>query len=147
MQFFRSIFTPAAVMAGALLTQLLVASQSFAIDAETRKLLTGNWQWEHSNGICQKKTMSNIRFSENGEQMYFSAHAHDHSNREIEEVIYTYNIIQHPKKLRAFIEGETRVNTRGDVVMWDIKIINDNEFCWQRSDWQSGECTRSLLKC
>lgn len=131
-----------------LLILTLQTYTAHALDNNTRQLLTGKWQWENSDQICQSNDISTISFSADGKKMYLSATTQSFANSDAEYKTHTYNMVDvNTAKLRTFIEGETRVDNHGDVIMWDIKIISENEFCWHRSDWDAQACTRSLLKC
>jgi len=126
---------------------VFTAISAQALDDNLRNSLSGSWQWEQAKGICQKESLTTISFSADGNAMYLSSDASNY--RDPDEIsVHTYDIVGQPEvNLRTVIQGETRRTHAGDVVMWDIKMISNNEFCWHRSDWRNNECTQSLIKC
>ncbi|MEM8661098.1 MAG: hypothetical protein AAGF35_09450 [Pseudomonadota bacterium] len=62
--------------------------------------------------------------------------------------VLTYQIIGHSENgLRAVLEGEERRTPSGNVVVWNLLLMNKNEFCWHRADWRKGSCTNPLKRC
>ena len=49
--------------------------------------------------------------------------------------------------LNTSIEKEDRKDPNGNLVSWDLVIQNEDAFCWHRSDWKAGSCTKSMTKC
>lgn len=59
-----------------------------------------------------------------------------------------YRILSESNRaIRAAIEGEYRKTEDGTLVVWDMFLINDNEFCWHRTDWTVTACTGSMYRC
>ena len=62
--------------------------------------------------------------------------------------LITYQIISESDRvLRAVIEGEDRRTEQGNVVGWDLVLLDHSRFCWRRWDWPSNACTEALLLC
>ena len=47
----------------------------------------------------------------------------------------------------SIIRGEERLTENGDKVVWQLNLIDDNTYCWRRTDWPSHACTKSILRC
>jgi hypothetical protein len=42
---------------------------------------------------------------------------------------------------------EDRRTKRGDLVVWTLILLDDDEFVWHRTDWPAGETTSPRLRC
>ena len=110
------------------------------------KLLTGFWGW--NNEQCQNNPIS-ISFSDGGETMF-----HDtpkgmqlgDPDKAFKRLIYVIHS-QSQGVLNTSIEKEDRRDSSGNRVSWSLVIQNEYSFCWHRSDWKTGACTKSLTKC
>jgi hypothetical protein len=64
------------------------------------------------------------------------------------ENISTYFILgESDRAIRSKIEGEYRKTDIGNIVVWDMYLVNDDEFCWHRKDWSVTACTASMYRC
>jgi hypothetical protein len=59
-----------------------------------------------------------------------------------------YEIIDEaPAAMRLRLIGETRSTEAGVPVVWDLFLLDADRFCWHRTDWQVGACTKPLTRC
>lgn len=59
-----------------------------------------------------------------------------------------YNILNaNDKLLRVQLIDETRLDSKGKAVVWHIKSIGTEQYCWGRDDWAQNECTPPRYKC
>ena len=59
-----------------------------------------------------------------------------------------YNIISTTdNSITATMEGESRKNKAGELVVWDLILINPNEYTWHRHDWAKNMFTPAVVKC
>jgi hypothetical protein len=49
--------------------------------------------------------------------------------------------------LRMEVDGETRRQTDGTPVAWDLRLTSDSTYCWHRADWPYRSCTEKTKKC
>ena len=49
--------------------------------------------------------------------------------------------------LHAHVEGETKKDRTGQVVDYDFVFASENSFCFHRSDWAKGQCTKMMVRC
>ena len=62
--------------------------------------------------------------------------------------ILTYKILsQSNDSIRVLLENETRLDNDNKQVIWHLKSINNDEYCWSRDDWGEGSCTPSRFRC
>ncbi len=47
----------------------------------------------------------------------------------------------------ALIVGETRLTDAGEPVVWDLVLKSEDSFCWDRTDWEQGGCTKNNARC
>jgi len=45
------------------------------------------------------------------------------------------------------IVGEKRLDEKGRPVVWDLVMLNENEYVWHRLDWRPGELTSRIHRC
>jgi hypothetical protein len=49
--------------------------------------------------------------------------------------------------LHTVVEGEPRKDKSGQPLMYDLLFASENSFCFHRSDWPKGQCTKMLVRC
>ena len=87
-------------------------------------------------------------FSEDGAKMFVQAPPGGLSaGGEPREMIAYQVLAENENTLRMVIENEERRTESGHVVVWDLVLINKDNFCWHRADWQPGNCTKVLKRC
>ncbi len=103
--------------------------------------------WSSNKGDCkQKQTYS---FSDDGMFMYAYSEDGFISNKagDIENLSSYLILGESDRVIRSEIKGEYRTTESGDTVIWDMYLINDDEFCWHRTDWSVMACTASMYRC
>ena len=58
-----------------------------------------------------------------------------------------YRVLQSEPDLRMAIEGETRMTPTGELVVWDLVLLSPDRYCWHRTDWPHGGCTKAIVRC
>ena len=111
-----------------------------------RDAAVGTWAWKKKH--CGKSPQV-YSFSDNGTLMYvFTEDGFITSEEGAIEQISTYKILgESDRVIRARIENEYRKTDDGKLVVWDMVLINDNQFCWHRTDWPSTACTSPMYRC
>lgn len=106
--------------------------------------LSGTWN-ETSNTVCTdnyhtitfKGSVLEVKYVEKG---YIS----ENDGRQI----LKYNILSaNDELMRVQLVGETRVDKMGKPVVWHIKPLNTEQYCWGRDDWSKNGCTPPRYKC
>ncbi len=49
--------------------------------------------------------------------------------------------------LHTVVEGEPRKDRSGQPLQYDFLFASENSFCFHRSDWPKGQCTKMLVRC
>jgi hypothetical protein len=49
--------------------------------------------------------------------------------------------------LHTVVEGEPRKDKNGQPLMYDFLFASESSFCFHRSDWPKGQCTKMLVRC
>ena len=109
-------------------------------------VLPGKWGWNGSSD-CDVSP-EEIRFSTDRKQM-FLAHApiKDDDTREPHREV-TYQILRIlPNGISMSLDGEDRLDSSGKPVTWDLILLDQDRYCWHRSDWRSGGCTKPVDRC
>lgn len=52
-----------------------------------------------------------------------------------------------PGVMRMSLIGETRSTEAGLPVVWDLLMLDTDSFCWHRTDWPVGACTKLWTRC
>ena len=61
---------------------------------------------------------------------------------------FEYDILDvHESSLRMALRNEPRLDADGNPVVWVLKLIDENTFCWGRDDWRPDGCTPPRFKC
>lgn len=45
------------------------------------------------------------------------------------------------------MDNEPRVDEFGNPVTWNLVLLDDKHYCWQRGDWEPGQCTEIINRC
>lgn len=49
--------------------------------------------------------------------------------------------------VRVALIGEDRLSAAGQPVTWDMVKVDDDRYCWRRSDWEVTQCTVPRVRC
>lgn len=132
-----------------ILVLLLVAgcaSGSKNTDLTLRESLAGAWGWTSKE--CREGAPIHS-FSEDGSTMFVSSDKGMITSATSEpKTQLVYQIIGESKNvLRTVIEGEDRFQKNGEPAVWDLVLLSNYRFCWHRTDWPAGSCTKPLRRC
>ena len=109
-------------------------------------VLPGKWGWKDSDDCS--RSPERISFSEDRKSMFLShAPARADGSREPHRKV-TYSIVsQTDYGLGMVLANEARLDDSGQPVSWDLLLLSPTDYCWHRSDWPAGGCTKSVLRC
>lgn len=106
-----------------------------------RDLLIG--EWSQTQKGCRELPAVKT-FSEDGKFMFVNSK--DNEQAVTKEVKYII-LAETETTMRMRIDGEKRKMRSGKPVVWDLIVLNENQFCWRRTDWPRNECTRIVNRC
>lgn len=109
---------------------------------DIRSVVTGTWDWTTARQVCGTNAQT-ISFSIPDATMTITyAEAVDDRPDTV------YDVVELTQSyVRGEIRGEARLTDEGVPVVWDLVLLSDSSFCWQRTDWQRDDCTETLARC
>jgi hypothetical protein len=128
---------------------LLLACTS-QVETVRDKLLTsleGTWEWRKEDSTCQDNSHT-LKFDDVKKSLIIKnkkeTMSYDGKGYEVAE----YKILKiNSNSVSLALKSETRVDSSGSPVTWDLKLISTNEYCWRRSDWPDSACTPLNYRC
>ena len=106
-----------------------------------RDLLVG--EWSQSKRGC--RVLPAVKtFSDDGKFMFVNSIDSEKSGAE--EIKYVI-LSESERVMRMRIDGELRKTPSGELVVWDLIVHNENQFCWRRTDWPMNACTKKVKRC
>ena len=90
-----------------------------------------------------------ISFSKDNELMFFDSPKGMHLG-DLKKAYKRVAYVIHSESqgvLNTRAEREDRKDSARNLVSRDLVIKNAEAFCWNRSGWQAGSCTKSIAKC
>lgn len=104
----------------------------------------GTWGWTEGDLNCRTNPHA-ISFSPDWKVMYLRYLAAVDTTGRLEA---RYEIRGHaPTSIRAFLLDETRRDSTGRLVEWDLVLLTADRYAWHRSDWPAGGTTVPLERC
>lgn len=108
------------------------------------EIVTGTWGFEMEGASCEDNPHT-IEFSADGQFMFLR---YSKSVDGEPPTITKYKLLgEGPGFMRMAMEGETRTTDEGDLVKWDMVLLDPDSYCWHRTDWQGGGCTQPANRC
>lgn len=112
-----------------------------------RAQLPGRWDWADSSPRCGD-TAAELSFTDDGQGLRVRVATGVYIGTTLLGPEAKYAIlVESPTVLRMQLDGETRQTTAGAVVVWDVVLLDPNQFCWHRADWKSDVCTKPMQRC
>jgi hypothetical protein len=120
------------------------ARQPSPASARVFDVVAGTWGWVEGTRTCTSDPHM-LSFSPDRTSMFYrypqaadSAGARD----------VRYEVRGHGRDfIRMFMVGETRTDSTGALVEWDLVLVSDDLYVWRRSDWPKGASTRPIERC
>ncbi len=127
------------------ITFLLSAQPVMSADSDIFSTIEGTWAWKDRENCGEK--WHRIEFRDNNTTAYFWMPEGKTSKRTGKNY-YTYEVRGHDRKsIRMFLNGEDRKDKEGNLVVWDLVLVDNDRYCWHRTDWKPGGCTKKILRC
>ena len=140
----QGVFVNIKVLIFLLIILLSGCTSTPSTDSSMIDTLSGTWD-EASDASCSanyhtiafKDSVLEVKYVEKG---YIS----ENDGREV----LKYNILSANKELlRVQLVDETRLDNQGQPVIWHLKLLNTEQYCWGRDDWEKNGCTPPRYKC
>jgi len=114
------------------------------IDQSLASKLSGSWDEEI--GMSCSDNFHTINFD--GSNIQFEYLKKGYISENEGRKIFTYSILSQSRdSIRLLLENETRLDRDKEPVIWHLKSLNSNQYCWSRDDWSVGSCTPSRYRC
>jgi hypothetical protein len=121
---------------------LLATAPTLNAQSDIRTRVTGRWRWEQSTPDCKNNHV--ISFSTDGRLMLLTSFAMKGDTGEVTQ----YEILgTGANAIRGRIVDETRRTDRGEIVVWDLILFEQDRYCWRRTDWPAEGCTQPVVRC
>ncbi|MGQ7301132.1 hypothetical protein [Marinobacter nauticus] len=131
---------------GTLFISLLPMTNFAGQNPNGLEVFDGLWGWEPSNfpTTCDKNPHT-LTFSENGKKAYLEFIK---PQGESDENITVYSVHEiKGNRITMSIDGEERLDDEGNPVVWDLVLLNKNEYVWHRHDWSFYQFTPPVVRC
>jgi hypothetical protein len=128
------------------------ASQPSAEDkastaSSIRSRLPGRWDWAETSPRCGDSA-AELSFTDDGQGLRVRVATGVYIGTTLLGPEAKYTILAESQDvLRMQLDGETRQTAAGTIVVWDVVLLDPDQFCWHRADWKSDVCTKPLLRC
>lgn len=110
-------------------------------------LLPGTWDWANRPGSCQDNPQT-FTLSDDRTKIILTYKKPVPSFGGQMRKTATYKILDGRSRiLRTQVEGETRKNSKGELMVYDFVFVANDSFCWHHSDWAKGVCTKMMVRC
>lgn len=107
--------------------------------------IQGTWGWAEGEFTCETNPHT-IGLSEDGRWLTFTyPHPIVEETGRKESV---YEVLGHGEHvIQLFLTSETRRDSSGALVEWDLIMLSPDEYVWRQSDWPEDMSTRVLERC
>lgn len=107
--------------------------------------LTGTWDDEDSS-TCELSRA--ISFSDDGKLMIATYLDIGYTSESDGRKQFIYDVLAVSESaVTVVLENEERLDANGDPVVWIVRLIDENTFCWGREDWPDDSCTPPRMRC
>ena len=107
-------------------------------------LAAGTWGWEEPGLTCQENPHTFV-FSDDLTRVTLR-YSKGVGGEPPLEVGYTV-LGEGKGYLRMRKDGETEKASDGSPVLWDWVLLSGDKYCWHRTDWREGGCTKPIVRC
>lgn len=119
-------------------------SSTSSIDPSMIMKLSGTWD-EATEGRCSTNYHT---ITINGSVLKLSYVEKGYISETDGRQTLTYSILSAEDNfLRVQLENETRLDSKGKPVIWHLKPLTVDQYCWGRDDWGQSQCTVPRVKC
>ena len=107
--------------------------------------LTGGWD---TKGPSACESFRAISFSDDKKVMIATYSNIGYASKNDARKHFKYEVLEVRKsELRLALEDEPRLDADGNPVVWILRLVDDDTFCWGRDDWRPSGCTRTRIRC
>jgi hypothetical protein len=110
-------------------------------------LIQGTWDWANRPGSCQDNPQTLTLSADRTEvKLEFKKPVTNAAGKPQKAEVYKI-LDARARLLRGQVVGETRKDAAGKVLTYDFLFASNDSFCWHRSDWPKGQCTKMMVRC
>ena len=107
--------------------------------------LIGDWDTE---GASTCESVRTISFSDDKKVMISTYSDIGYASKTDARKQFNYDVLEEGRsELRLALENESRLDDDGNPVVWILRLVDENTFCWRRDDWRPGGCTPPRTRC
>lgn len=120
---------------------------SYSVPAGTSifETVDGTWDWEGAEGFCEKNPHT-ITFSADSSIMYLTGRQ-PWSDKDTSRVA-VYDLVEHTQnRIQGKIRGETRLDAKGQPVVWDLILTSQDSYQWHQVGWPRYARTKTVRRC
>ena len=121
--------------------------RSYALPAGTSifQTVAGRWDWDGAEGFCERNPHT-ITFSPDSSIMYLTGRLP--WSKEDTSRVAVYDLSEHTQnRIRGKIRGETRLDAKGQPVVWDLILASRDSYQWHQVGWPSLSRTKAVRRC
>lgn len=108
----------------------------------------GSWGWITKDRNDCVDNPHTIAFSGDRSEAYFRWFKPLKDSVSKNNQVATYQISQwNDNSIVMTIVGETRIDAKGHPVVWELFLVSENEYNWNRRDWDRNDRTISVYRC
>jgi hypothetical protein len=125
---------------------LIISGCTAAPSKSPFETLPGKWGWEGTEECAKEPAV--LRFSSHNRRMHIvhTPIGMDGSPEPRREASYTVTG-HNGNVLNMAMDGEDRKDDQGQLVTWNLIVLDETTYCWNRNDWRATACTKSVKKC
>jgi len=110
-------------------------------------ILPGTWDWANRPGSCQDNPQTLTLSADRTEvKLEFKKPVTNGAGKQQKSEVYKI-LDARARLLHTVVIGEPRKDPKGQPLTYDFLFASDNSFCWHRSDWPKGQCTKMMVRC
>lgn len=108
----------------------------------------GTWGYSGNQDASCHRNPHTIRFSQDHTRVEFVWSTPMTDYLKNQRISGNYTVISHDNDgIVMAMDGETRRTPEGELVVWVLKMLPENMYCWGRTDWPSTGCIAIHIRC
>lgn len=107
--------------------------------------LVGRWD-DNQEDFCSNAHV--ISFDRRKKTMLVTYAEKGWATKDDSRQVFSYEILSADSSVfRVRMDGESRLDDKGNPVVWHVVLVDQDTYCWSRDDWPAGECTPPRKRC
>lgn len=106
------------------------------------------WAFPEREGMRCHENPHSIHFSSDRQKAFFDWDGPMINYLGEVDQAATYDVIEHDAtSITLFLHGEARKTATQSPVLWILRLPDAKTYCWDRADWETGQCTHVHVRC